>query len=165
MSADADADAQAPERFELGARGFLAHGYGSGVYIFAGLHGLVRPFYHVGFGAYVDAALVSDPMTGDCQYSEYGCSRSAFRTGALARLDVLPTFIVDPWLAAAFGGFWVKGDRFDDGMTNGGLELEASVGVDLRLPYVSLGPYAFASVTSADGEAQVGTGLRAAVRF
>jgi len=164
--APAGAD-EPPEVAEIGVRGSLAitdHG-GFG---FAGVSGLYHVYRHVALGGYLEGSLVEDPMGDYCWYEGWGCPDFAWRVGAMARVDVLPTFVLDPWVGLGLGTFWAH-SRVEGGSTvHGRAELEGTVGLDVRVPRVSFGPYGLL-VLSLDPEAPgfgaLGYGLRVAVRF
>lgn len=157
-------DPRSYARTELGARSFFA--FGRGAYLFTGVNGHYHLHRYVAIGGYFDGSVLSDSMSGDCAYTEYGCERRAFRTGATARVDTLPTSVVDPWVGAALGGWLIHGKTdYMYSTVKGGAELEGSVGIDVRVPHVSFGPYGFAALALGNADPQLGYGIRAAARF
>lgn len=141
--------------------GLRAHSYlgERGGYAFGGVEALYHPWWPLAFGTYGEVSLASDPMTGDCGYGGYGCDRFATRFGALVRAHVIRRGFVDPWAEVGLGAWTVHGKEYDDSPRDyAGFEISPSLGVDLRLPYVSIGPYGIVWLLGRQREALQGIG-------
>ncbi|MDI1446997.1 hypothetical protein [Polyangium sp. 6x1] len=160
---------KATEVADIGLRTVGYLGYG-GAYLSMGVSGYYRPHRNVGVGGYFDGSFTGDALGGDaCFYDDYGCSRGMFRAGAAARFDVLPSYVVDPWVGVEAGAVWLRSNGIDEAHSLRVVgDLEADLGIDVRVPYVSFGPYGLVSAAlGADGVTfgRVGVGFRVAARF
>jgi hypothetical protein len=134
-------------------------------WIFASAGAAMWFFDHLTLGVYLDVALFGDTLEADC--SNVFCAQQEYKIGSRARWHVAPTFIIDPWVGVGIGG------HFDDSRTKtvGGIDGSASVGADVRLGRVTLGPFGFIDqpLTQSDvwsgWQGQVGLGLRGAYAF
>jgi hypothetical protein len=162
-------DAKAVEVVDIGLRtaGYLGWG---GAFITMGVSGYYRPHPNVGLGGYFDGSVAGESMETDaCFYDDYGCARGMYRAGAAARFDVLPRFVVDPWVGVEIGAVWLRSGGIDDAHSLRVVgDLEADLGIDVRVPHVSFGPYGLVSMALREEGAElgrVGVGLRVAARF
>lgn len=160
-------DAKANGTIELGLSTYGAVGRG-GAWIYASARGAMWFAERFSAGAYLDTAILGDPLEADC--SNVYCAKSAYKVGAQARLHAFPSFVVDPWLGLGVGGHFDVGSRG----TATGMHASASVGADVRLGRVAFGPFGFleeplvrSSLWQSESkwQGQLGFGIRADLLF
>jgi hypothetical protein len=118
-------------------------------------------------GTYVD--YVSVPIFGNNSVSEKGEAFDDVRFGGRAELHPLPRFVVDPWIATAFGAFHVPSVEYlgsairpygnmtgVDLQIDGGVDFQLGSGVSIGLYYLWVDP-----LTSRAAFARPGTGSNA----
>lgn len=120
-----------------------------------GVNAFYRPIPYLGIGGFGSISLISSELGETCLYNNRSCRPRIFRFGATLRVDPLPTSVVGPWAAVGFGLLTTIEDHF-------AANIDGSIGLDIRVPHVSFGPYVSGSVVS--GYSANG-GLRVAARF
>jgi hypothetical protein len=159
------AAADAPENGTVEAGLSIYGAMGRGAWIFASAEAAIWFAQRFSVGGYLGVSMTGDPMEADC--SNRFCPQGEYKIGSRARLHVLPAFIVDPWLGVGIGG------RFDVDRTRevSAIDASASLGADVRLGRVAVGPFGIIEEPLVDSavwqtwQRQIGLGVRADLTF
>jgi hypothetical protein len=143
----------------------LSVAMGRGAWLFGGVEFGARFAENVSLMAFFEASLAHDPMEADC--SNVYCAASEYKLGARARVHFLPHFVVDPWFGCAMAA------RIDVGTSTNksALDVEASLGTDVRIADVAIGPFGFLNLPlvptnwPSGWKEQVGLGIRVSTVF